>query len=199
MENTLLKLNLGCGDRHLDGWVNVDCQPVCHPDMVCDLEQFPWPFADGSVSEVMLEHVLEHLGETRALYFAVIRELYRICRHGATIHIIVPHPRHDNYLHDPTHVRPILPEGLQMFDQSLNRQWIEKKWSNTPLGIYLGVDFRITTCQYKLDALYREKIKRGEVTKEQLHELLRTHNNVCEQIVIEWSVVKEGTGIVTTT
>ncbi len=192
MESTLLKLNLGCGDRHLDGWVNVDCQPACHPDMVCDLEQFPWPFADGSVSEILLEHVLEHLGESRALYLAVIRELYRICRHGATIHIIVPHPRHDHYFNDPTHVRPILPDGLRMFDQSLNRQWIAKKWSNTPLGIYLGVDFRITECQYQLDSLYREKIKRGEVTKEQLHELLRTHNNVCEQIILEWSVVKEG-------
>lgn len=27
----LLKLNLGCGDKHMDGWVNVDFVADCNP------------------------------------------------------------------------------------------------------------------------------------------------------------------------
>jgi len=189
--SSLLRLNLGCGDRHMQGWVNVDHISACNPEIVCDLEKFPWPFDDDSVGEIMMSHVLEHLGESRDVYLGIIKELYRVCTHNASIHIYVPHPRHDHFLWDPTHVRPILIEGLQMFDQSLNREWIFKKAANTPLGIYLGVDFRIIKSQYILDRLYQEKIKRGEVKIEEIAELLRINNNVCQQINIQLSVVKE--------
>ena len=192
METTeKLRLNLGCGDKLLPGWLNVDSVPDCNPDMVCNLEQFPWPWADNSVEEILLSHVLEHLGEERDVYLGIIKELYRVCCHGAKIQIMVPHPRHDHYLWDPTHVRPILVEGLQMFDQALNRQWIANKWANTPLGVYLGVDFRVAKHSYVLDPLFQERYQKGELDAQKLQELMRTHNNVCQQINIEWVAHKE--------
>jgi len=187
----LLRLNLGCGNRHMDGWLNVDNVPDCNPDVVCNLEDLPWPWADNSVSEVLLVHVLEHLGETRDLYLGIIRELYRICCNGATIKIFVPHPRHDHFLWDPTHVRPITVEGLQMFDQSLNRQWIAMSAANTPLGIYLDVDFRIEKYEYVLDPLFGEPHQKGSLSDAKLQELIRTHSNVCQQINIEWVARKQ--------
>lgn len=186
-----LRLNLGCGDKLLPGWLNVDSVPDCNPDMVCDLEQFPWPWADNSVEEILLSHVLEHLGEDRDVYLGIIKELYRVCCHGARIQIMVPHPRHDHFLWDPTHVRPILVESLQMFDQALNRQWIANQWANTPLGVYLGVDFRIAKHAYVLDPLFQERFQKGELDAQKLQELMRTHNNVCQQINIDWVVHKE--------
>lgn len=186
-----MKLNLGCGDKKMPGWVNVDSVPDCQPDMVVDLEKFPWPWPDNSVEEILLSHVLEHLGETRDTYLGIIKEMYRVCRHDARIRIMVPHPRHDHFLWDPTHVRPILIEGLQMFDQSLNRQWIANKWANTPLGVYLGVDFRIASSQYVLDPLFGQRYHSGELSQQKLQELMRTHNNVCQQINIEWVCCKE--------
>lgn len=187
-----LRLNLGCGDKIMPGWVNVDSVPDCNPDMVVDLEQFPWPWPDNSVEEILLSHVLEHLDEQRDVYLGIIKEMYRVCRHGAKIHIMVPHPRHDHFLWDPTHVRPILVEGLQMFDQALNRQWIANKWANTPLGTYLGVDFRIASHQFVLDPLFQARFQKGELDAQKLQELMRTHNNVCQQINIEWVAYKEG-------
>lgn len=186
-----LRLNLGCGNKIMPGWVNVDKMPDCNPDMVVDLEKFPWPWPDNSVEEILLSHVLEHLGAQCDVYFGIIKEIYRISRHGAKIHIIVPHPRHDHFLWDPTHVRPITVEGLQMFDQALNRRWINNKFANTPLGIYLGVDFRIVSYQYILDPLYHKRFQKGEVDAQKLGELLRTHNNVCKEVNIELIVHKE--------
>jgi hypothetical protein len=186
-----LKLNLGCGDKRLSGWVNVDYVEDCNPDMVCDLEQFPYPWETDSVDEILLSHVLEHLGQSRDTYLGIIKELYRICCHGAIIHIHVPHPRHDHFIWDPTHVRPILVESLQMFDQFLNKQWIANKWANTPLGVYCGVDFRIKSHQYVLDPMFHKKLESGEIRMDQINELMKTHNNVCQQINIEWEVFKE--------
>jgi len=186
-----LKLNLGCGYKHLDGWLNVDSVPECNPDLLIDLEQVPWVWADNSVDEVKLIHVLEHLGESSKTYLAIIKELYRVCAPDAVIDIHVPHPRHDHFIIDPTHVRPILPEGLQMFDQAKNREWLENGFANTPLGLQVGVDFRILECQYVLDSGFRERLDNGQIQDSQIRELMRTHFNVCSEIKIKWQVVKE--------
>jgi predicted SAM-dependent methyltransferase len=70
-----MRLNLGCGNRKVSGWVNVDKVEACHPDVVADLEQLPWPWADDSVEEVMLSHVLKHLGAETKTYLGIIKEL----------------------------------------------------------------------------------------------------------------------------
>ena len=106
-----MKLNLGCGYNKLDGFTNVDSQESCEPDMLIDLEDLPWPFESDSTDEIVLCHVLEHLGGTSDVYLKIIQELYRVSQHSAQISITVPHPRHDDFMIDPTHVRPILPEN----------------------------------------------------------------------------------------
>ena len=78
-----MKLNLGCGNHKLDGYVNCDIASACNPDRIVDLEQTPWPFEANVAEEVVLSHVLEHIGERTATYLAVIKELYRVCADGA--------------------------------------------------------------------------------------------------------------------
>lgn len=136
-----LRLNLGCGMNRLDGFVNVDRHG--EPDLRHDLEVTPWPWPDDSVSEVLLTHVLEHLGRDPQVYLAIIKELYRICHDGASIRIVVPHHRHDHFFNDPTHVRAITADGMTLFSQRLNRLWIAQGFAHSPLGIYLGVDFEV--------------------------------------------------------
>jgi len=185
-----MRLNLGCGNSKLPGFVNVDKMAACQPDQVVDLERVPWPWPDDSVEEVMLSHVLEHLGATADAYFAVIKELYRVCRDGAKVTVVVPHPRHDSFLADPTHVRVVTPLGLELFSQTRNREWQEKGFANTPLGLYLGVDFAITAVNMLPDARWRQRLQRGQATMEQLMEAEKSQLNVMEQITVTLQAVK---------
>ncbi|MBI1778718.1 MAG: hypothetical protein HYR63_25530 [Proteobacteria bacterium] len=187
---TDFKLNLGCGVKHLSGWVNVDRDARFNPDQVHNLEELPWPWATSSVREVLLSHVLEHLGQSSDTFLAIIQELWRVCCHNALITIMVPHVRSDAFLADPTHVRPILAEGLALFDQRANRHWLERQQSNTPLGLMLGVDFRIEAVNLLLTEPWIAKLKKGEITEAGIDEAARTFGNVVEEVTIRWRVVK---------
>ena len=185
-----MRLNLGCGNRKFPGWVNTDKVAACNPDQVVDLEQLPWPWPDDSVEEVMLSHVLEHLGQATDVYLGLIKELYRVCRDGAKITVIVPHPRHDHFLNDPTHVRAVTEEGLNMFSQASNRKLMALGAANTPLGVYMNVDFAIQNVTYDLDDVWLGKAQRGEVTPADLQYAKATYSNVVTQTTIIMKAIK---------
>jgi predicted SAM-dependent methyltransferase len=185
-----MRLNLGCGNAKLPGWVNVDGSAGCSPDQVVDLEQIPWPWADNLVKEVLLSHVLEHLGTTTARYLDIFKELYRVCANGAKVTVIVPHPRHDFFLNDPTHVRAVTVEGLAHFSQKVNRKWKDSGAANTPLGLYLGIDFDIVGFQHMLDEPWLGRFQRAEISKVDLDQAARQFNNVVVQTTIELKVIK---------
>ena len=176
------RLNLGCGTRKREGYLNVDKMAQCAPDLVLDIEQVPWPWPDNSVEDVLLIHVLEHVGREADIYLGVMKELWRVCRHDALIHIIVPHPRHDHFLGDPTHVRAIIPDGLALLDQRLNRQWQEQGAANTPLGVYLGVDFELTHVEYDFDEPWHGQLQRKEIGHAEAIAAEKRYNNVVTQI-----------------
>lgn len=177
-----MRLNLGCGSKKLEGWINVDKFATSATDQVLDLEVFPWPWPDDSVDEVLMAHVLEHLGAQTSVYLEIIKELYRVCRDGAKIKIAVPHPRHDNFISDPTHVRPIVPESIGLFSQAANREWLAVGAANTPLGVYIGVDFAIQSVTFGLAPAWRERFDRKEITVADLQHAMATYNNVVKEI-----------------
>lgn len=138
-----MKLNLGCGHRKLDGYINADSSVECKPDVLFDLEHFHWPWEKNSVQEIRMQHVLEHVGQTPEGFIHIMQELYRVCAPGAHVYIEVPHPRSDGFICDPTHVRPIMPQMLALFSKQFNRDTIAKGWPNTPLGLMHDIDFEI--------------------------------------------------------
>jgi hypothetical protein len=134
--------------------------------------------------------VLEHLGQATEVYLGIIKELYRVCRDGAPVSIIVPHPRNDDFLTDPTHVRPITPEGLRMFSQAVNREWIEKQGANTPLALYLGVDFEIETIDMTVAEPWISRLERSKISEPELEYAVSTFSNVVQQTKIVLRALK---------
>lgn len=190
VDEKALKLNLGCGNRKMDGFLNVDCVEVCQPDMVVNLERTPWPWPDNSVDEIKLIHVLEHLGQQTDVFLAIIKEMYRVCRDAARIEIIVPHPRSDTFLGDPTHVRPVTGAMLNLFSKRLNREWAEMGAANTPLGIILDVDFEIDSFVHTLEPEWQGKLSSGQLSEAEVAQAARQYNNVISQSTIFWRVRK---------
>ena len=78
-----MKLNLGCGADLREGYINCDYgdregygdNQVTQFKSV-NLTCYPWPWKDGTVDEVLMWHVLEHLSDTTG----VIREIHRILK-----------------------------------------------------------------------------------------------------------------------
>lgn len=87
------RLNLGCGDKILPGYVNVDVateRAGRKPDVVCDLRRLE-PFADASVDEVLSVHVVEHFWRWEAV--DVLREWLRVLKPGGRMVLECPNLR----------------------------------------------------------------------------------------------------------
>jgi predicted SAM-dependent methyltransferase len=83
-----MKLNLGCGPKMMDGFVNVDMAnnySQMQPDVVCDITG-PLPFDD--VDEIHAYHVLEHLVPFKVA--DVLTEWKRALKPGGLLVIEVP-------------------------------------------------------------------------------------------------------------
>ena len=136
-----MRLNLGCGFKKLEDFVNVDKETACEPDRVVDLENIPWPFDDSCAEEVVLSHTLEHLGESRL--------------------------------------------------KRLNREWQEEGFANTPLAIYLDVDFEVEAVELMPDEPWLSRLRDGDITSDALAEMVSHQNNIVREIQIDLRVVKD--------
>ena len=187
-----MKLNMGCGYNKQAGYVNVDVSPVCEPDVVYDLESLPWPWETDSVDQILFNHSLEHLGQDPRTFLGMMKELYRVCKDQARIEINVPHPRHDNFINDPTHVRIVTPGLLKLFDRRINDELKSKGASNTPFAHYLGVDFVVESTLFVLDEPYATQHGKKQLSDADVDIMVREWNNIVNELRIVLRVRKRG-------
>jgi len=85
-----LRLNLGCGDKILAGYINVDVAESRggkRPDVLCDLRRLH-SFADDSADEILSVHVIEHFWRWEVK--AILAEWIRILKPGGKMVIECP-------------------------------------------------------------------------------------------------------------
>ena len=96
-----LKINLGAGGLLLDGFTNVDIEPLPGIDVVHDLDAGPWPWDDASASEIVASDIFEHVDDP--LLF--MGECGRVLEDQGILRIRTSYWRSENAFTDPTHRR----------------------------------------------------------------------------------------------
>ena len=107
------RLNLGCGGKRIDGFLGVDRYPTPAVDVIADITR-RLPFDDGSIDEILLDNVIEHIHDIPAL----MHEMHRICRDGARLVIRTPHFTSLSSWRDPTHVHHLSYFSLDHFTRA---------------------------------------------------------------------------------
>ena len=82
----MMKLHLGCGDRILKGWTNIDILPWNSQVFEGDVTIFT--FDDNSIDEIYASHVLDHLSRNEELDRA-LSEWYRVLKPGGVLRVAV--------------------------------------------------------------------------------------------------------------
>ncbi|WFR60918.1 methyltransferase domain-containing protein [Paenibacillus amylolyticus] len=121
-----VRIDLGSGENKHTGCIGIDKIPYATTDIVHDFN-LPIPLEDNSVDMVMCSHSLQYVHDLSQ----VMKEIYRICRHGATVCIVVP------YAHASLHM--VNPQFKQQFNEHSPAYW------TTQAGEPAQDDYELTT------------------------------------------------------
>ena len=82
-----MKLHLGCGNKIIPGFVNVDIRPLEGVDLVSDISDLH-DIKENSVDLIYISHVLEHLD--RYTVSKAMKRWYILLKSGGILRIAVP-------------------------------------------------------------------------------------------------------------
>lgn len=92
-----MRLNLGCSDARLAGYVNVD---VVEPaDQIVDLRA-AWPWPDSTIEHIRAWDIIEHLPDK----IHTMNEAWRVLKPSGLFEIVVPTTDGHGADQDPQHV-----------------------------------------------------------------------------------------------
>lgn len=168
-----MKLNLACGKRKLDGFKGVDLRPGDGVDIVCDLEQYPWPFEDNSVGEIYISHYAEHTKDLMKF----MNELWRVCENEAKVTIVGPYQTSMQAWADPTHTR-VLSEATWAY---YNKAWREREM----------LDHYPITCNFEIGKAVVFFRPPWDKKSEEARRFAKEHYwNVISEICVELKAIK---------
>jgi SAM-dependent methyltransferase len=140
--NPLVKLNLGCGDKILPGYVNVDVaesRAGKRPDVLCDLHRLT-QFEDNSADEILSVHVVEHFWRWEVV--GVLKEWVRVLKPGGRMILECPNLKSacESFLADPDGFSGPGAEGQRTMwvfygDPSWRDPLMVHRWGYTPRSL----------------------------------------------------------------
>ncbi len=133
-------LDVGCGINKYLGAIGLDRNPNTHADVVADLDQFPFPFADNSFRQVRAIHLIEHVADV----IRTIEEFHRLLAPSGRLVIATPHYTDFSSFCDPTHRWHLNSFSLRYFGDD-----------NAGYGYYSRARFREISTHVRLLALWR--------------------------------------------
>jgi predicted SAM-dependent methyltransferase len=84
------KLQIGCQNHPIEGWLNVDIEPTRESIIYMDATQ-RFPFDNDAFSFVFSEHMIEHISLTQGVF--MLKECYRVLKPGGVLRVVTPNIR----------------------------------------------------------------------------------------------------------
>jgi len=114
-----LRVNLGCGNKQVEGFIGVDRFPCAAARVLCDVTR-ALPFRDSSVDEFMLDNLIEHIPDIPAL----MAEIVRAARNSARVVVVTPHFTSLSSWKDPTHLHHLSYFSFDHFEKLSARHYV---------------------------------------------------------------------------
>ncbi len=149
-----MKLNIGCGNKKVDGYIGIDKFHCDAADYICDIENEKLPFEENSITEIILDNVIEHFYDIPK----VINELIRVSQKGANIKIITPHFSSLSSWIDPTHIHHLSYFSFDHYEKKsathyigkgLKIQHIKLSFSGGLMGLIARLIFKMSPKKYE--------------------------------------------------
>ena len=103
-----IKLHIGCGYNKLKGYINIDMDTKCDPDIVMDVDSDWKQIKSNSVDYIKADFVLEHVE-----YKNFFKQVDRVLKKGGIASICVPSGLDFTNFQDPTHIHAYMPNSIQ--------------------------------------------------------------------------------------
>ena len=133
-------LDVGCGVNKYPGAIGIDVNTHTRADIICNLDHFPYPFADAAFSSVRAVHVIEHVADV----IKTMEEFHRLLQPRGRVFIATPHYTDFSSFCDPTHRWHLNSFSFRYFGDN-----------HGGFGYYSRARFREISVRVKLLALWR--------------------------------------------
>jgi SAM-dependent methyltransferase len=131
---------VGCGLNKRPGAIGIDRNPASRADVLCDLDRFPYPFADSAFGRLVAIHVIEHVDDV----MRTMEEFHRLVAPGGSVRIETPHYTDFSSFCDPTHRHHLTSFSLRYFGED-----------HGGFGYYTAAKFREISVRVKLLRFWR--------------------------------------------
>jgi predicted SAM-dependent methyltransferase len=145
--------------------VTLDMNESCDPDVVWDLNEFPYPFPINEFNEIHAYDVLEHTGKQGdyKFFFQQFTEFWRILKPDGLLLITIPHWNSIWAWGDPGHTRVLAPGCFHYLSQNQYARQLGITKMTDYRNIYKA-DFEVLKIQEVKDLqqnVYLRAIKEG--------------------------------------
>lgn len=170
-----IRLDIGGGANPNPGFVNIDMLKLPQVDIVWDLEEFPWPLPNESVTMATASHVLEHINPHKGVFIKFMDEVWRVLKPYAQFAFVVPHASSPGYQQDPTHCNMLNETTMHYFDPDpenkamgaqLYNFYKPKPWKIEKQYFSYGGNLEVLLSKRPMDKSYEWRFAPSDITKE---------------------------------